>query len=139
MYRFRTTRRWRSGRPVDKFYGDGGYDKWKVYGALATGDTTPIIPPQHNAKINKHGNRGDTPLPRDEAIRAIRRVGRKRWNQGTGYHRRSLAETAVYRFKCCLGRVLKNRLLENQKTEARLHCKILNRFTHLGLPQFEWN
>ena len=125
--------------PVEILYGDGGYDKWKVYDALAERGITPIVPPQHNAKIKQHGNCSDDPLPRDEAIRAIRRMGRKRWKEVIGYHRRSLAETAMYRFKCCLGGVLKNRLLENQRTEARLRCKILNRFTQLGLPQFEWN
>ena len=56
-----------------------------------------------------------------------------------GYHRRSLAETAMYRMKCCFGDKLKNRELENQRTESRLRSKILNRFTHLGLPQFEWS
>jgi Transposase DDE domain len=126
-------------QPIDKFYGDGSYDKWKVYAALAAGGIAPIIPPQHNAKIKQHGNCGDNPLPRDEAIRAIRRVGRKRWKEEVGYHCRSLAETAMYRLKCCLGGGLKNRLLKNQRAEARLRCKILNRFTHLGLPQFEWS
>ena len=106
---------------------------------MAAGGIAPIIPPQHNAKIKQHGNCGDDPLPRDEAIRAIRRVGRKRWKEEIGYHCRSLAETAMYRLKCCLGGGLKNRLLKNQRTEARLRCKILNRFTHLGLPQFEWS
>ena len=43
-------------RPVKKFYGDGAYDKWKVYDQLAEGAVTPIIPPQHNAKIKQHGN-----------------------------------------------------------------------------------
>jgi len=41
--------------------------------------------------------------------------------------------------KCCFGAILKNREFENQRTEAKLRSKILNRFTHLGLPQFEWN
>ena len=45
----------------------------------------------------------------------------------------------MYRIKCCFGNRLKNRNLENQRTEARLRSKILNRFTRLGLPQFVWN
>ena len=125
--------------PVDTFYGDGGYDKWKVYGKLADEEIQPVIPPQHNAKIKQHGNASAAPLPRDEAIRAIRRQGRKAWKKNVGYHRRSLSETAMYRMKCCFGNMLKNRALKNQRTEARLRSKILNRFTHLGLPQFEWN
>jgi hypothetical protein len=120
------------------FYGDGAYDKWKVYTTLEKRGTRAIIPPQRNAKIKQHGNSGRCPLSRDEAIRAIRRGGRRRWKESVGYHRRSLAETAMYRMKNCFGDQLKNRLTPNQQTEARVRCKILNRFTHLGLPKFEW-
>lgn len=125
--------------PIESFGGDGAYDQWKVYGVLEEREIEPIIPPRRNAKIKQHGNSSDSPLPRDEAIRGIRRVGRKQWKQDVGYHRRSLSETAMCRAKTCLGEGLKNRLLENQQTEARLRCKILNRFTHLGLPEFEWS
>ncbi len=125
--------------PINSFAGDGAYDQWKVYETLGTDEIEPMIPPRRNAKIKQHGNSSQPPLERDEAIREIRRVGRKRWKEDVGYHRRSLAETAMYRMKCCFGGNVKNRILENQQAEARLRCKILNRFTHLGLPQFEWN
>jgi hypothetical protein len=98
-----------------------------------------IIPPQRNAKIWQHGNSGKRPLSRDAAIREIRRRGRRQWKERVGYHRRSLSETAMYRMKCCFGDHLKNREIPNQQTEARIRSKILNKFTHLGLPQFEWN
>jgi hypothetical protein len=126
-------------QPVGKFYGDGAYDKWKVYEGLEARDIEPVIPPQHNAKIKQHGNCAAEPLPRDEAIRGIRRSGRSGWKKEVGYHRRSLAETTMYRVKQTFGSHLKNRVFENQQTEARLRCKIINRFTHLGLPQFEWS
>jgi hypothetical protein len=125
--------------PTNGFYGDGAYDKWKVYDILEKRETKAIIPPQRNAKIKQHGNSSDRPLSRDIAIRHIRRHGRKHWKESVGYHRRSLSETAMYRMKCCFGDHLKNRLIPNQRVEARLRSKILNRFTHLGLPQFEWN
>jgi hypothetical protein len=124
--------------PVDTFYGDGAYDQWKVYGTLDTNRIRPIIPPRRNAKIKRHGNSGRPSLPRDQAIREIRRKGRASWKESVGYHRRSLSETAMHRMKCCFGNKLKNRLLENQRIEARVRSKILNHFTHLGLPQFEW-
>lgn len=124
---------------IRKFYGDGAYDPWKVRNALAARKTEAIIPPRHDAKIKQHGNCDQSPLPRDEAIRAIRQQGRRGWKQSVGYHRRSLSETAMYRMKCCFGDHLKNRLLPNQRTEARLRSKILNHFTRTGLPQFEWN
>lgn len=54
-------------------------------------------------------------------------------------HRRSLSETAMYRMKCCFGDHLKNREIQNQRTETRLQSKILDKFTRLGLPEFEWS
>lgn len=125
--------------PVNTFYGDGAYDQWKVYAALAERNIRPIIPPRRNAKIKQHGNSRETPLVRDEAIRSIRRDGRKSWKERIGYHRRSLAETAMYRLKSCFGGMLKNRKFPSQRIEARLRSKILNHFTHLGLPQFAWS
>lgn len=125
--------------PIAAFYGDGAFDQWKVYDSLDERTIQPIIPPRRNAKIKQHGNAHQTPLVRDEAIRGIRRIGRKRWKEEIGYHLRSLAETAMYRMKCCFGDKLKNRKLPNQRAEVRLRCKILNRFTQLGLPCFEWS
>jgi hypothetical protein len=125
--------------PVAAFYGDGTYDQWKVYDSLSDRAVRPIIPPRRNAKIKQHGNARQTPLARDEAIRRIRRIGRQRWKEDIGYHLRSLAETAMYRMKCCFGDKLKNRKLPNQKAEVRLRSSILNRFTQLGLPCFEWS
>jgi hypothetical protein len=125
--------------PTDKFYGDGAYDKWKVYETLEKRRAKAIVPPQRNAKIAQHGNSNAPPLSRDVAIRDIRRCGRQQWKEAVGYHQRSLSETAMYRMKCCFGDHLKNRILENQRIETRLRSKILNRFTHLGLPKFVWN
>jgi hypothetical protein len=126
-------------QPIESFRGDGAYDKWKVYDTLAARCAKPIIPPQHNAKIKQHGNSTKPPLPRDEAIRGIRKMGLAAWKKHVNYHRRSLAETAVSRFKTIFGPELKNRLLKNQRTEGRLRCKILNRMNQIGLPLFEWN
>ena len=125
--------------PMNAFYGDGAYDPWKVRESLAERGIKQVIPPRSNAKIKQHGNTCGLPLPRDQALRAIRQLGRKRWKEKIGYHCRSLSETAMYRIKCCFGSRLKNREIKNQRTEARLRSKILNHFTHLGLPQFVWN
>jgi hypothetical protein len=125
--------------PTKAFYGDGAYDQWKVYETLQKRRTKAIIPPRRNAKISRHANSKGRPLSRDVAIREIRRRGRRQWKEGVGYHRRSLSETAMHRMKCCFGDHLKNRLIENQRTETRLRSKILNKFTRLGLPEFEWS
>jgi transposase len=115
--------------------GDGAYDAWDVYDAISDREATPVIPPQRNAKIKKHGNCSGPPLPRDEAIRYIRGHGRKKWKRTHSYHRRSLAETAVYRFKQIMGRFVEARRWENEKVEVRLKAKSLNRMTRLGMPK----
>ena len=123
---------------VDTFYGDGAYDQWKVHDSLEEQGIAAIIPPRKNAKIKQHGNSSKKTLPRDEAIRAIRDQGRKAWKESVGYHRRSLAETAMFRMKNTFGNKLKNRELTNQLAEAAIRCKILNLFVTLGMPAFLW-
>jgi len=124
---------------VETFYGDGAYDQRKVYDLLAARSIDVIIPPRKNAKIWQHGNTSADPLPRDECVRQIRRDGRKAWKESIGYHRRSLAETAMGRIKAAFGDKLKNRKFINQATEAALRCKMLNLFVTLGMPAFVWS
>jgi hypothetical protein len=56
------------------------------------------------------------------------------WQRRSGYNRRSLAETAMYRYKTAVGRRLHARALPNQRTEAEIGCNVLNRITALGMP-----
>lgn len=128
-----------SPSPVAKLYADGAYDKWKVYDELAQENIQPVIPPRRGASIRRHGNSGAPRLPRDEAIRGLRRRGRAGWKRASGYHRRSLVETTMSRLKQAFGPRLKNKDFSNQKTEARIRCKLLNRFTQLGMPIFRWD
>ena len=119
--------------------GDGAYDKQKVFDALATPPSGPSIVPlialRKDAKIQQHGNCKAPALARDEILRAIRQKGRKGWKQASGYHRRSLAETQVYRYKQLIGNTLKARTEPNQQVESRLGCALLNRMIHLGKPE----
>ncbi len=64
----------------------------------------------------------------------IRDRGRLGWRKAVGYGRRSLGETAVFRYKTIIGRGLRARTLPAQKTEARVGCSVLNRMTRLGMP-----
>ncbi len=114
---------------------DGAYDKRKVYRDLTSRQIVPIIPPQRNARIWQHGNCKAPPHPRDEALRYIRRHGRKKWKRDRGYHRRSKAENAMYRYKTIFGSSLWARTLENQQVEARIKGRVLNRMTALGMPE----
>ena len=120
---------------VKKFGGDGAYDKTKVYEVLEKEKIKPIIPPRKNARIKKHGNCSGRVKPRDRAIRYIRHHGSKQWKKKHDYHKRSLAETTMFRYKTILGDNLQSREFERQKTEALLCCKILNRMAKQGMPK----
>jgi hypothetical protein len=93
------------------------------------------IPPRRDAKIWQHGNSDGEPWQRDENLRAIRRFGRKRWKKESGYHRRSLAETAIFRLKAIFGAALRSRNFAQQATELFLRASALNRMTRLGMPE----
>ena len=122
---------------LDEFAADGAYDKRKVYDSLNahSPDVDILIPPRKNARIWKHGNTKAERLKRDENLRSIRKHGRKAWKRQSGYHVRSLAETAMFRLKTIFGDDLSARLIETQTTQALIRCAALNKMTHLGMPQ----
>lgn len=122
---------------LDEFAADGAYDKRKVYDTLNAHSpgVNILIPPRKNARIWKHGNTKAEPLKRDENLRSIRKHGRKAWKKQSGYHIRSLAETAMFRFKTIFGNELSARLIETQTTQALIRCAALNKMTHSGMPQ----
>jgi len=116
---------------VTSLTADGAYDGETVYDAVA--DRYPeaeiIIPPRATAVPNEI-----TTTQRDRHIATIEKHGRMGWQRRSGYNRRSLVETAVYRYKTIINRRLQARTLPNQRTEARIGCSVLNRMTHLGMP-----
>src|SRR3990172_3818452 len=124
-------------RPIDRFAAYGSYDKRKVYNGLNkyAPNAQILIPPRKNARIWQHGNSKSERLKRDENLRYLRKHGRKDWKQTSGYHVRSLAETAVFRIKTIFGDQLSARLIETQRTQALIRCAALNRMTHLGMPE----
>ena len=56
------------------------------------------------------------------------------WQKAVSYGKRSLVETAMFRYKTLMGPKLRARTLATQKTEARIACSVINRMTHLGMP-----
>ena len=121
--------------PLAQVSADGSYDSWDTYARIQQRGACVAIPPRKSARIRQHGNSGQPPLPRDEALRAIRHHGRAAWKRATGYHRRSLAETAMFRIKTLFGNRLSAHLFDSQATEAFLRCRALNRMTELGMPE----
>jgi hypothetical protein len=124
-------------QPLRSCAADGAYDKRKVYQALNghSPEVEILIPPRKNAHIWQHGNSKKERLKRDENVRYIRKHGRQHWKDDSGYHRRSLAETLMFRLKTIFGDKLSARLLATQTTQALIRCRALNQMTHLGMPQ----
>lgn len=126
--------------PIKQLSGDGGYDKRACYEALRKRQDEqdrPLqvtIPPRHGARIWQHGNSKAERLARDENLRRVRQVGRRKWKEESSYHRRSLAETAMFRFKTIFGDKVRARVFESQAAEAFIRCAALNKMTDLGMP-----
>jgi len=114
---------------------DGAYDEHKIHALLQERGAKGLIPTSKDARIRKRGNATGPPLPRDEILRAIRRLGRAEWKRQSGYHMRSLVENAMYRQKTIFGSSLRSRCFKNQKIEARIRCRAMNIMTHLGMPE----
>jgi hypothetical protein len=88
-----------------------------------------IIPSCSTAVLSKSGT-----TQRDEHLRSIETHDRIGWQRRSGYGRRSLVETAMYRYETIIGRRLHARTLPNQWTEAKIACNALNKTTSLGMP-----
>ncbi len=122
--------------PIASVTADGAYDGEPVYRAVAERQPDPpaavVIPPRAGAVASPTAD--TTPSQRDRHIRTIRDRGRLGWQKAVGYGRRSLGETAVFRYKTIIGRSLRARTLPSQKAETRAACAVLNRMTRLGMP-----
>ena len=57
------------------------------------------------------------------------------WKKLTGYHRRSLVETAFSRFKGIFGDRLFSKHFDSQEIELNIKSQVLNRMTRIGMPK----
>lgn len=129
-------------RSVRRVYGDGAYDTESVRADLHARTIDPIVPPKRGAILHDFETK-PWMKSRNDAITAIVGLGdddeaRKIWKILTGYHRRSLGETAFYRWKTLLGDKLQARKLKNQRGEAYAKSMVLNKMTSLGMPKGKW-
>lgn len=116
---------------VERVCADGAYDFEQCYRVIKNREAVALIPPRSDAVI-----RGKSPFEqRDENLRGIHKLGRKRWKVVSTYHRRSLVETAFFRLKTLFSDKLRSRTEERQKIEATVRCVALNRMTKLGMPR----
>jgi hypothetical protein len=120
--------------PLEQVSADKAYDSFGCHKAILAKDARPVIPPRKGAAITPPPGAKDPPPTRGSIVKRITEIGSKAWKVEAGYHRRSLAETAMHRVKALFSPTLKSRTLPNQKTEAAITVNCLNRFTELGMP-----
>jgi hypothetical protein len=116
--------------------GDGAYDTNDVYQAIANNandDVVIAIPPRKDAALSE--NYSISPNARDHNILFVEEYGKYRWQDYSGYHYRSLVETAMFRYKTIIGDTMYSRDLSTQKVEARVVCLVLNKMAKIGMPQ----
>jgi hypothetical protein len=119
---------------IEQVSADGAYDQRQAYDAIRERQAKAAIPPRKGAKIWQHGNRKAERHNRDENLRHIRKHGRKAWKQDSNYHRRSISETTMFRFKTIFGSQLSARTFDNQAVELFIKCAALNRMIQIAKP-----
>lgn len=115
---------------ISQVSGDGGYDYATCYEAIEPYGARATIPPRSNA-VPWHNGQVDE---RDRNLERIEEIGRKEWKQECGYHRRSLAETAMLRLKLIFGDKMHEKNFDTQAAELLIRCAALNKMTALGMP-----
>jgi hypothetical protein len=83
---------------IKGFKGDGAYDKF--------GFGEVVIPPPQNAAVCLSKRKKPLPehlIQRNEAVKYIQEHGSGKWKEKQGYHRRSLNEIVMFRYKTVFG------------------------------------
>lgn len=116
---------------ADTVMADGSYDGEPTYQKFneKNENFTVIIPPPKNAIIDDKKN-----PQRNEHVNFIKEYGRRAWEKINHYGLRALVELAMLRYKTIIGPKLKARSLPQQKTEAGVSVRVLNKMTSLGMP-----
>lgn len=115
-------------RKVKLLSADGAYDTKASHKLLKRKQIMPTIPPRKNAEYWEEGH------PRNEAVKALKTDELAQWKQDSGYHLRSLSETAMYRYKQLISAKLSLRCDNAQVGEALAGVKAMNKVIGLGMP-----
>lgn len=86
------------------------------------------MPPKKNVEMWEDGH------PCNEAVAALKAGELKQWKKYSGYHQRSIAETAMYRFKQLIGPKLSLMNYNAQMGETLTGVKVMNKLIGLGMP-----
>lgn len=121
--------------PIEEATLDGAYDFEHCWDTLIDRGIRPIIPPRKNAVEWYNIEPGDNPdFPKNAIIERIDQTNRKTWKKESGYHQRSLSETAMFRYKTIFGPMFFSRLFQKQSIENDIKIKMLNIMTAQGMP-----
>ncbi|WP_321146018.1 IS5 family transposase [Aeromonas veronii] len=115
-------------RKLGRVDADGAYDSKASHQLILRKGATACIPPRKSAGLWKKGH------ARNDAVLVMRKEGLAYWKKISGYHRRSLAETAMYRFKQLLAGKVSLRNYNGQVGEVMAYVSAINKLNTLGLP-----
>jgi hypothetical protein len=124
------------GGPVASFTGDGAYDRYDVYAAVAARHPAAgvIVPPRSSAV--QSGTARTEPTQRDRHLQTIAERGRMGWQRASGYNWRALAEADILRWKRVIGDGLRSQTDGRQEAEVAAAADVLNRMLQLGRPEY---
>lgn len=114
-------------RKIKQVSADGAYDTKACHALLKKKGRKP---PYRREKCGTVGGRPS----RNEAVTALKAGELKQWKKDSGYHQRSIAETAMYRFKQLIGPTLSLRNYNAQVGEILAGVKVMNKLIGLGMP-----
>lgn len=115
-------------RKLGTVYADGAYDTKESHQLITHKGATVCIPPRKNAELWKKVH------PRNDAVLVVRKEGWTHWKTISGCHRRSLAETAMYRFKRLMRGKISLCNYNGQVGEMMAYVSAMNKLNTLGLP-----
>ncbi|MEZ8358354.1 IS5 family transposase [Vibrio splendidus] len=115
-------------RKVAAVSADGAYDTKNCHETLKNKGCTPLIPPRKNAALWEDGH------PRNKAVMALRDGTISEWKTESGYHYRSISETAMSRYKGLTSDKLSLRCYNAQVGEIMANVKAINKVIGLGMP-----
>ena len=115
---------------------DKAYDNKHGYAPIVQREAKAIIPLRSGAALQTK-NIEPHHAERNRLVREKHFCGGlKNWKIMSGYHKRSLVETAMFRIKTMVGADLQSIKFENQQKEAVIMGKLINKMTQLGMPQY---
>lgn len=116
-------------RKLNQVSADGAYDTKDCHQLLKQKQAIASIPPRKNAGYWEDGH------IRNKAVDALKAGNLSEWKRESGYHKRSLSETAMYRYKALIGNRLSLRCHDAQVAEVLVSVKALNKVIGLGMPE----